>query len=172
MKRIAAILLVWCAIGTSSARAIECLSAPNRSESGWWSWREIEGRKCWYIKVGAVPPKSAFTWPEQVTEAPPAKEPAQPETPAQRESPSTPVTAVPRESPSTPATEVKAAASPQVKVAHVKPVPGVPKLRLGDGLIDLMNGVSLSRMQAVGAASAIRPHTPPADSFEARYRGW
>jgi hypothetical protein len=66
-------LLVPTLIPTLSARAIECVSAPNQS-GGWWSWREINGRKCWYKKVGAVPPKSGFFWPEQAKEAPPAEE--------------------------------------------------------------------------------------------------
>ena len=67
--------LFVCCCGTElSAGTIECLTAPNRSEAGWWSWREIDGRKCWYNKVGAVPPKSEFFWPEQAKEAPPAEE--------------------------------------------------------------------------------------------------
>jgi len=41
-------LLVPCLIPTLSARAIECLSAPNQSGSGLWSWREIDGCKFWY----------------------------------------------------------------------------------------------------------------------------
>ncbi len=58
-------LLVCCSASTRSARAIECLTSPNQTERGWWSWREIDGRKCWYKKVGAVPPKSEFVWPDQ-----------------------------------------------------------------------------------------------------------
>jgi hypothetical protein len=70
MKQVGIILLFCGSVASSSAQAIECLSAPNRSESGWWSWREIDGRKCWYIKNGAVPPKSEFEWPEREKEAP------------------------------------------------------------------------------------------------------
>src|SRR5262245_59707796 len=75
MRALATTLFVCCCAATASAQTIECLSTP-KSESGWWSWREIDGRKCWYKKVGAVPPKSDFFWPEQAKEAPQqAKEP-------------------------------------------------------------------------------------------------
>ena len=67
-------LLVCCFASTRSAMAIECLTSPNQTERGWWSWREIDGRKCWYKKVGAVPPKSEFVWPDQPKEAPPGEE--------------------------------------------------------------------------------------------------
>jgi hypothetical protein len=43
-------LVICWSVGTSSAQAIACLSAPNQAESGAWSWREIYGRKCWYKK--------------------------------------------------------------------------------------------------------------------------
>jgi hypothetical protein len=66
-------LLVCCSVSTQSARAIECLTSPNQTERGWWSWREIDGRRCWYKKIGAVPPKSEFVWPDQQ-----AKEETQP----------------------------------------------------------------------------------------------
>jgi hypothetical protein len=130
-RRVVIILVVGCCVGTSSAWAIECLSAPNHSKGGWWSWREIEGRKCWFRKVGAVPPKSEFIWPEHVKEAQPVAEPAQPEAPLIQ------------------GTEARAATSPQIDVARVqievsrvKPVPAVRKFRLRDGLIDLMSGAS------------------------------
>src|SRR3954452_10695955 len=73
-------VLVYCSAGTRSARAIECLTSPNQSEREWWSWREIDGRKCWYKKVGSVPPKSEFVWPEAPPgEAPPGEERAEQE---------------------------------------------------------------------------------------------
>ena len=34
-----------CCFVTSSVQAVDCLSAPDHSETGWWSWREIDGRK-------------------------------------------------------------------------------------------------------------------------------
>jgi len=115
MKELA-IILLCCGVATSSAQAIECLSVPNQSESGWWSWREIDGRKCWYKKVGAVPPKSEFFWPEQAKEAPPAQERVQ------------------QEPLPMPATEPIMATVPKFKIVRVKPVDlSNPIFRLSDG---------------------------------------
>ena len=72
-------LLVCCSVPARLAGAIECLSAPKQSEPGWWSWREIDGRKCWYKKIGAVPSKLEFVWPEHAREAPPGEERAEQE---------------------------------------------------------------------------------------------
>ena len=63
------------------------------------------------------------------------------------------------------------ASSPQIEVAHVKPVESTPPdLRLSDDRIDLMSGFSLSSAQAIGSAWGIplRPPTP----FEERYGQW
>ena len=63
------------------------------------------------------------------------------------------------------------ASSPQIEVAHVKPVESTPPdLRLSDDRIDLMSGFSLSSAQAVGGAWGIplRPPTP----FDERYGQW
>src|SRR3982074_2639301 len=78
MKELA-IILLCCGVATSSAQAIECLSVPTQQETGWWSWREIDGRKCWYKKDGAGPPKSEFIWPERAKESTAEAGPAQPE---------------------------------------------------------------------------------------------
>jgi hypothetical protein len=97
-------IVLCCCFVTSPVEAIDCLTAPDHSDSGWWSWREIDGRKCWYKKVGAVPQKSELKWPEQAEQAPST------EVPAQQESSSLPP-AVPL-----------VAASPHIEVARVKPV--------------------------------------------------
>ena len=59
---------------------------------------------------------------------------------------------------------------PQIEVARVKPVEGMPNLRLSDDRIDLMSGFSLSSKQAIGGAWGIpvRPPTP----FDERYGQW
>ena len=60
---------------------------------------------------------------------------------------------------------------PQIEVARVKPVDGIPPdPRLSDDQIDLMKGVSLSSAQGVGGSWAIpmRPSTP----FDERYGHW
>jgi hypothetical protein len=155
MKVLAATLLVCCCVATSSAQAaIECLSAP-KSESGWWSWREIEGRKCWYKKVGAVPPKSEFVWPEHAKEAPPAK-------------------AAPQPSSSPPTTEGMRSPLPRIEMARVKPVELTnPNFRLGIGRVGLTEGFSLSSTRGIGGAWEVPDHVVfPHDPFEARYGRW
>ena len=54
--------------GVANAKAMECSVARPSSAQGYWSWRLIDGRKCWYAGK-TVTPKSALRWP--------AAEPAQ-----------------------------------------------------------------------------------------------
>jgi len=140
-------LLVCCSAGTRSASAIECLTSPNQSERGWWSWREIDGRKCWYKKVGPVPPKSEFVWPE----APPGEERDEQEPTFMR------------------ATEPMASPSPEVEMARVKPVDPTVDFRLSEGLIDLTKGFSLAGFHGIGGAL----ETPVSrDTFDERFGQW
>jgi hypothetical protein len=46
---------------------IRCQDAPGREQNGvFWSWHEIEGKRCWFVRAGsAMPPKSAFTWAKE-----------------------------------------------------------------------------------------------------------
>jgi hypothetical protein len=153
MKVLATTVLVCCCVAASSAQAIDCLSAP-KSESGWWSWREIDGRKCWYKKVGAVPPKSEFVWPD-AKEAPPSAEPAQ-------------------RSSSAPTTEGMRSPQPRIEVARVKAVIlSDPNFRLGDGRVGLIEGFSLSGFRGIGGIWEVPHHvySPPA-TFEGRYGRW
>jgi len=154
-NELAVTLLVYYCVAISSARAIECLSAPNQSESGWWSWREIDGRKCWYKKVGAVPPKSEFIWPEHAKEAPPAGEPAQ-------------------QSSSMQATETMTATLPRIEVARVKRVDlAAPNFRLSDGRVGLIEGFNLSSIRGIGGTWEMPAYIKlPPDTFDARYGRW
>jgi hypothetical protein len=156
MKAFATTLLVCCCVATSSAQAIDCLSAPNQSsESGWWSWREIDGRKCWYKRAGAVPPKSEFVWPEHAKQAPPRREAAQP--------PSSP-----------PTTEGMRTPLPRIEMARVKPVDlDNPIFRLADGRVGLIEGFSLSSLRGIGGAWEVPHHTGiRLGPFDARYGRW
>ena len=47
----------------SSAHAIECSSELPAVRSGHWSYRVIEGRKCWYQGQNLLP-KSLLRWPD------------------------------------------------------------------------------------------------------------
>jgi hypothetical protein len=78
MKRIAAaILLLW----TSAASAeILCRDKAGSEPGVHWSWRDIEGRRCWFKRHGAIPQKSELRWAkveaggnvkEEPTSAPP-----------------------------------------------------------------------------------------------------
>jgi hypothetical protein len=157
MKALVTTLLVGCCLAASSAQAIECLSTP-KSESGWWSWREIDGRKCWYKKVGAVPPKSEFVWPD-------AKEAK--EGPASAEHTPRP--------PSTPTTEgMRSPPPPRIEIARVKAVDlSNPIFRLGEGRVGLIEGFSLSSLRGIGGTWEVpQPITVQLDPFDARYGRW
>ena len=60
----AAIILMTIVAGSAADAAIRCEDAPGREQRGvYWSWREIDGKRCWFIRTsGAMPAKSAFTW--------------------------------------------------------------------------------------------------------------
>jgi hypothetical protein len=60
----AAIILISMTAASAADAAIRCQDAPGREQHGvYWSWREIDGKRCWFIRAsGAMPPKSAFTW--------------------------------------------------------------------------------------------------------------
>jgi hypothetical protein len=64
-----ALILVSMAAGNGADAAIQCRDAPGREQHGvYWSWREIDGKRCWFIGArGAMPPKSAFTWAKAET---------------------------------------------------------------------------------------------------------
>jgi hypothetical protein len=54
----AAILLLW-----TTAAPAEILCRDTAGEAGvHWSWREIDGRRCWFKSHGAMPPKSELLW--------------------------------------------------------------------------------------------------------------
>ena len=79
MKVAAAMILASMAAGSAAHAAIRCEDATGREQQGvYWSWREIEGKRCWFIGArGAMPPKSAFTWAKEESVEP--DEPIPPE---------------------------------------------------------------------------------------------
>ena len=166
MKQAGIILLFcWC-VASSSVQAIDCLRAPDHSESGWWSWREIDGRKCWFKKVGAVPPKSEFRWPQDAKEAPLAA-PA-----AQHESNSAPLTAAPAQQETS--TQAMPTTAPRILMARVKLVdPTATDLRVNERRVGLLGGSYLSGLRAIGGTWEVPTHIEPApDTFAARYGQW
>jgi hypothetical protein len=164
MKTVVVLMFVcsYC-LGSSSAWAIDCLSAPGDPKTGWYSWREIDGRKCWFQKTGAMPPKSQFRWPAKARQEARSVEPASPS----KERAEPVVVALPPAD-TTNRPEPKPPTLPQFKTVRVRPATGA-SLRLENGL-DLMNGASLSAMQPLGAAR--RPASlAPAEPFDARFTG-
>jgi hypothetical protein len=75
MKGIAAAIVLM-GMTTASVAEIRCQDAPGREQHGvFWSWREIEGKRCWFVRArGGMPPKSAFTWSREEPAEEPAKE--------------------------------------------------------------------------------------------------
>ncbi|MEH2530243.1 hypothetical protein V1277_003382 [Bradyrhizobium sp. AZCC 1588] len=49
-------------VSAPAAQARECSAAVPKSAKGHWSWRMIDGRKCWYSGK-AVISRSALRWP-------------------------------------------------------------------------------------------------------------
>jgi hypothetical protein len=48
--------------GEANAKALECSVARPSSAEGYWSWRLIDGRKCWYAGKTMIS-KSLLQWP-------------------------------------------------------------------------------------------------------------
>ena len=48
--------------GEANAKAMDCSAARPSSAQGYWSWRLIDGRKCWYAGKTMVS-KSLLQWP-------------------------------------------------------------------------------------------------------------
>jgi hypothetical protein len=60
MKRIAVAILL---LSTHAANAVTlCQDTPGHEPGVHWSWREIEGKRCWFKSRGAMPPKSELIW--------------------------------------------------------------------------------------------------------------
>ena len=64
---IAALAPIGMLTAQAKAQIRECRASPSKAQ-GHWSWRLIDGRKCWYAGKTVIP-KSALRWP--------AAEPAQ-----------------------------------------------------------------------------------------------
>ncbi len=156
------IALVCCWLSISSAWAIDCLSAPGDPKTGWYSWREIEGRRCWFKKTGAMPPKWELHWATAVEQEPRSMQPVS--------SPDVMTGEAAEPAAETTRAEAKPPTVPQFKTIRVKPA--LPNaLRLGNEHVDLMNGVSLSAMGALAGARQRPSGMVRADPFNARFTG-
>ena len=52
--------------GVANAKAMECSVARPSSPQGYWSWRLIDGRKCWYAGKAMIS-KSLLQWPAKAS---------------------------------------------------------------------------------------------------------
>jgi hypothetical protein len=52
--------------GGANAKAVECSVARPSNAQGYWSWRLIDGRKCWYLGKTMIS-KSLLQWPPKVS---------------------------------------------------------------------------------------------------------
>jgi hypothetical protein len=52
--------------GGANAKAVDCSAARPSNAQGYWSWRLIDGRKCWYLGKTMIS-KSLLQWPAKVS---------------------------------------------------------------------------------------------------------
>ena len=52
--------------GGANAKAVECSVARGSHTQGYWSWRLIDGRKCWYAGKTMIS-KSLLQWPAKAS---------------------------------------------------------------------------------------------------------
>jgi hypothetical protein len=69
--QILSVLLLACMaalapVRAANAKAMECSVARPSSPQGYWSWRLIDGRKCWYSGKAMIS-KSLLQWPAKVS---------------------------------------------------------------------------------------------------------
>jgi len=63
---LAACIAALAPIGGANAKAMECSVARPSSAQGYWSWRLIDGRKCWYAGKTMIS-KSLLQWPAKAS---------------------------------------------------------------------------------------------------------
>jgi hypothetical protein len=165
MKNTIIIPLVCCCFGASSAWAIDCLSAPGDPKTGWYSWREIEGRRCWFKKTGAMPPKPQLRWVTTVEQEPRSLKPLPPS-----DERTEPIAVPPPQSDRKNRPEAESPPVPQFKTVRVKPSTAAPPY-LGNDQVDLMSGATLSAMRPLAGARQRPPRLAPTDQFNARFTG-
>ncbi|MEH2551523.1 hypothetical protein V1283_008168 [Bradyrhizobium sp. AZCC 2262] len=63
---LAACIAALAPIGGANAKAVECSVARPSNPQGYWSWRLIDGRKCWYAGKTMIS-KSLLQWPAKAS---------------------------------------------------------------------------------------------------------
>ena len=67
MMKLANITIGLLALSISTASAIECSKAPDRTPGPFWRYRIIDGAQCWY-RGETVLPKADLNWPQRAVE--------------------------------------------------------------------------------------------------------
>jgi hypothetical protein len=147
MKRIALVILLLSPTAvTGATAAIHCRDAAGHEQGAHWSWRDIEGRRCWFIREGTtMPPKSEFTWDKGI--------------PAKQDS-----SAVPEQKKREPTITVVKTTADEMSEVRAN--------WLDDAPIDLMRNQDLSGPAGVGGNWVVPPYAANADeetSFTARF---
>ena len=62
----AACIAAFMPTGVANAKAMECSAARPASAQAYWSWRLIDGRKCWYAGKTMIS-KSLLQWPAKAS---------------------------------------------------------------------------------------------------------
>ena len=62
----AACIAVLMPAGEANAKAVECSAARPSNAQSYWSWRLIDGRKCWYAGKTMIS-KSLLQWPAKAS---------------------------------------------------------------------------------------------------------
>jgi len=143
----AAILVIW---ATASHAEILCQDAAGHEPGAYWSWREIDGKRCWFKRQGAMPPKSQLRWGKQEAK-PKLKDEAAP-APAEHEPPAIRMLR----------TQVLREGMSEMAANWID----------GDAPVDLMRGDALSGPGGVGGSWVVPPYeknTSDATSFGARF---
>jgi hypothetical protein len=63
---LAACMAAFAPVDAANAKAMDCSVARPSSAQGYWSWRLIDGRKCWYAGKTMVS-KSLLQWPAKAS---------------------------------------------------------------------------------------------------------
>jgi hypothetical protein len=180
MKTILAVPIALSCLAGSSAWAIDCMSAPGNAKDGWYAWREIDGRKCWFKKTGGMPPKSQLHWPEKADREPP-REPASPPPERTTQAPertTEPVSASPEKTLPVPALRQTDTVKPQSQpsaFSHVTVIPVRPTLaapRVQNGQTEVVKRESELSRESPGAPTQQPARLAPTDPFEARFNAF
>lgn len=163
-----AAMVLACCLGSSTASAVtDCMSAPGKD--GYYSYRTIDGRKCWFLKVGTtIPTKAELRWTTKRAE-PTERPTALGYSPDESIQPRLNEESVKRRAITPPVADTSPAVAPQTsepaplryRMTRVRPAGELPLQPQTS--IELMNGSSLS--------SNVPPHLAPAAPFNERFSG-